>query len=279
MKKMTMGVLVLAAGLLAAGIAWWHEPDPMPQAELPRPHASSATPTPLPVSASPSAPAASNSIPAPGAAASAPEIGSEGYGVHVQRALDSGDPKQALKAAQWIARCDADNDTEAMLNGTHPKKYRLHLPEEQRREWIERARATQRLCQTLTPDLQAQHQALALRALEAKVPGAGVAYHQTLSRESRTDDERERARRALRLDAEHGDVMAVMTLAVADLGLPRGEQLGYRWLLKRLILRNFLPAMMGGAGYPPVDPPYTAQEEDIAAALANRLLPHFKVDD
>lgn len=103
-------------------------------------------------------------------------VGSEGFGPHVQRALDSGDPRQALEAARRIASCRPDMDVESMINGSHPK-YRLVLPPEARAEVITKERQSQRFCQTLTPDLMAQHEALVMRALEAKVSGSGLAYY------------------------------------------------------------------------------------------------------
>jgi hypothetical protein len=201
-------------------------------------------------------------------------IGSEGFGPHVQRALDSDDPRQALEAARWIASCRPDMDVESMINGTHPK-YRLVLPADQRAAVITNERQNQRYCQTLTPDLMAQHQALALRALEAKVPGAGLAYYDSLNRDSRSPAELERALRGLRVDAEDGQEMAVPLLALQSLGQSRVEQLAYTKLMDLLVLKNLLPPTAGLALPKPPEVSYTPEEQAEAAGMLKRLWPRF----
>ncbi|MBB5202735.1 hypothetical protein HNQ51_000028 [Inhella inkyongensis] len=276
------GGAVLALLGLAAGLALQWRPVAEPiEVGVERP--AGARPLPLlPASAaSPASGITTARAPAQVASVAAPsdpaaKIGSEGYGPHVQRALDSGDAAQALEAANWIAQCKPEFDVEAALNGTHPK-YRIQVADEVRAEWIERERLTQRLCQTLTPDLLAQHRALAQRAFEAKLPGAGLALYKTLPREERNESERALALRALRADAERGEALAVPVLALADLGLPRGEQLGYQRLLKQLVLRKILPAMNAAMRFDRPAPPFSVQEEDEASALAQRLLPRFRL--
>ena len=218
----------------------------------------------------------------PSPAPSAPEpepvdgIGSEGFGPHVQRALDSGDPRQALDAARWTAKCHPDNDAEAMLSGNHPK-YRLVLSPEARQKVITNARKEQRRCQTLTPDLKAQHRALALRALDAKVPGSGLAYYQSLDRENRSPAELARALQGLRQDVEQGQDLAVPPLALAELGQSRAERLAYDKLLRLLVLKDVLPAAPGGLmPSKPPDPPYSPEEQAEAAELVKRLWPRVK---
>ncbi len=202
-------------------------------------------------------------------------IGSEGFGPHVQRALDSGDPRQALEAARWIASCRPDRDVESMINGSHPK-YRLVLPPEKRAEVITSERQNQRFCQTLTPDLMAQHQVLVSRALDAKVPGAGLAYYDSLSLETRSPTERERALQGLRADVEHGQEMAVPLLALQELGQSRVEQLAYTKLMDLLVLKGILPPTAGLVLPKPPETPYSLEEQADAAALVTRLWPRFK---
>lgn len=232
---------------------------------LPAPTAARVTPT-------AAAPAASVAA----ATASTPALDSRGFAPVVQRALDSGDPKDALAAVQWMGHCLPDQDVESMLNGSHPK-YRIQVSDEVRRQWIENVRQSERQCQTLTPDLMAQYRTLAQRALDAKLTGAGLAYFQSLDRENRTEAERAKALVGLRADAEQGVVLAVPILARSSLGQSRTEQLAYQKLMEPLMAMNLLPPMLGAL--PPgdaVSPPYTPQEQADAAALVRRLLPRFQ---
>lgn len=274
-----------AALLLLAGAAWlgWRA-DAQSEAAAPAGSAASsahlALPTAAPAANETAAPASLPAAP-PRPAPSAPNddavtgIGSEGFGPHVQRALDTGDPRQALDAARWIASCRPDLDVESMINGTHPK-YRLVLPPEARAEVITKERQNQRYCQTLTPALMAQHQALALRALDAKVPGAGLAYYNSLDREARTPAELERALQGLRIDVEHGEEMAVPLLALQSLGQSRVEQLAYTKLMDLLALKGLLPSTAGLVMPKPPETPYSPQEQAAAAALVTRLWPRFQ---
>lgn len=268
--------------LVLAGAGWhWRPAEPAPSAAAPAASAPSVShltlPAPAPSTRVVAAPAPP---PAPGAGPRSPAnepdagIGSEGFGPHVQRAIDSGDPRQALDAARWIASCRPDLDVESMINGSHPK-YRLVLAPEQRTKVITNERKNQRRCQTLTPDLMAQHKALALRALDAKVPGAGLAYHQSLDLENRSPAELERALQGLRVDVEHGQEMAVPLLAVGNLGQSRVERLAYTKLMDLLVLKNILPPTAGLVLPTPPDPPYTAEEQSGAAALVKRVWPRF----
>jgi hypothetical protein len=221
------------------------------------------------------APAASATVTA-AAPSSGPALDSRGFAPVVQRALDSGDPKDALEAAQWMAACLPDQDVESMLNGSHAK-YRIQVSDSVRRQWIENVRQTERHCQALTPDQIAQFRLLATRALDARLPGAGLAYFQSLDRENRSDVERARALPGLRLDAENGVVLAVPILARSSLGQSRTEQLAYQKLTDLLVQKDLLPPLLGA--FPPSDavtPPYSPQELADAAALARRLLPRFQ---
>ncbi|MFG6468427.1 hypothetical protein [Roseateles sp. BYS87W] len=204
-----------------------------------------------------------------------PGFGSAGYAPLVQRALDSGDPEQALEAARRIAGCNPERDVEAMLNGTHPK-YRIVMAQSAQTEMINKERQNQRYCQTLTPELRAQYPALVARALEAKVPGAGLAYYDSLNRETRTPAELARALQALRADAEHGEEMVVPLMVLQDLGQSRVERAAYTRLMDLLILKNVLPPLNGLTPPKPADPPYSAQEQSEAAALVKRLWPRFE---
>lgn len=227
-------------------------------------------------SLAPTAVAPAASVATAAATASTPALDSRGFAPVVQRALDSGDPKDALAAVQWMGHCLPDQDVESMLNGSHPK-YRIQVSDEVRRQWIENVRQSERQCQTVTPDLMAHYRTLALRALDAKLTGAGLAYFQSLDRENRTEAEQAKALVGLRADAEQGVVLAVPILARSSLGQTRTEQLAYQKLMERLMAMNLLPPMLGAL--PPGDavaPPYTPQEQADAAALVRRLLPRFQ---
>lgn len=285
MNKAGFAMAGAAALALAMATAAWlgRDATPAPAAEQPAappatrhlalPGASSTA------GAAPTAAPASDAAPAPATPAPRGDgvqgIGSEGFGPHVQRALDSGDPRQALQAARWIASCRPDMDVESMINGSHPK-YRLVLPAEARTDVITRERQNQRYCQTLTPDLMAQHPRLVSRALKAKVPGAGLAYYDSLDRDKRSPAELERALQALRDDVEQGQEMAVPLLAVQSLGQSRVEQLAYTKLMDLMVLKSMLPPTAGLVLPKPPEPPYSPQEQAEAAALVTRLWPRFK---
>ncbi|MEK8045770.1 hypothetical protein [Ideonella margarita] len=276
-----------AALALALALAGWHwlGARPLPTGVVPAASAPGSGPadlSPIERSLSLAAAAASASQQQPsspeaasGASGSAAGIGSEGFGPHVQRALDSGDPRQALDAARWINSCRPDMDVESMINGSHPK-YRLVLPADQQASVITKERQNQRRCQTLTPDLMAQQSMLALRALDAKVPGAGLVYYNGLNPEARSPAELERALEGLRVDAAHGEEMAVPLLAIGKLGQSRVEQLAYTRLMNLLILKDVLPPTVGLEMPKPPEPPYSPKEEADAAALVKRLWPRLK---
>ena len=203
------GGAALALGVVLTFAGWrWLAAEPAHAAVAAAAAAASSSHLALP--SPPEPPASSSPQPAPRPAPPLQTgewvrgIGSEGFGPHVQRALDSGDPRQALDAARWIASCRPDRDVESMINGTHPK-YRLVLPPDARAEIITKERKNQRFCQTLTPDLMAQHNVLVSRALDAKVPGSGLAYCDSLDLETRNPAELELALRGLRADAENGE--------------------------------------------------------------------------
>lgn len=239
-------------------------------------HLALPTPTPSASRAVAGAPAAAPDATRPADPADAGRgIGSEGFGPHVQRALESGDPRQALQAARWIASCRPDRDVESMINGSHAK-YRLVLPPEARAEVITKERQNQRYCQTLTPDLMAQHAALAQRALAAQVPGAGLAYFDSLDLEHRSPAELDRALKGLRADAEQGEALAVPLLALQALGQSRVEQLAYTKLMDLMVLKGLLPPTSGLVQPAPPTPPYSAQEQAEAGSLVTRLWPRFK---
>ena len=273
----TIGLVALGA-IAVGGFALMgrQSTDTSPEAAPGQPasaaHLSLPAPTAARVAPTAAAPAASVAA----APASTPALDSRGFAPVVQRALDSGDPKDALAAVQWMGHCLPDQDVESMLNGSHPK-YRIQVSDEVRRQWIENVRQSERQCQTLTPDLMAQYRTLAQRALDAKLTGAGLAYFQSLDRENRTEAERAKALVGLRADAEQGVVLAVPILARSSLGQTRTEQLAYQKLMEPLMAMNLLPPMLGAL--PPgdaVSPPYTPQEQADAAALVRRLLPRFQ---
>lgn len=274
------------AGVLA-GAGWLAWPRPAPDRDAMPVDRTGASPAPDPTRHAAAAPEpalapAPAATPAQAASDPAPpqgsgvRVGSEGYGAHVQRALDSGRADQALDAAQWIADCRSNADVEAMLLGSHPKGYRLHLPEAQHREVIEAARRKQQHCLTVTPDLLAQHKALAERALDAKLPGAAKAYADALGPDA-TAAERERAVQALREAVRVGDPMAVLVLLNPDFGLPRVELQSYRLLVERLGQLGQLPALpLGAAWGTPFTPPLTPAEQAEAEARLQGLLPAFR---
>lgn len=282
MRKPLPWIAALLA-LAGAGAAWRWLPDgPVQQVGAPDAQTSSGHHLALPTPAlSASGVVAGVPAVAPSAARTADTadtghgIGSEGFGPHVQRALDSGDPRQALQAARWIASCRPDRDVESMINGSHAK-YRLVLPPEARAEVITKERQNQRYCQTLTPDLMAQHAALVQRALAAQVPGSGLAYFDSLDLEHRTPAELDRALKGLRADAEQGEALAVPLLALQALGQSRVEQLAYTKLMDLMVLKGLLPPTTGLVQPAPPTPPYSAEEQAQAGSLVTRLWPRFK---
>ncbi|RTL39098.1 MAG: hypothetical protein EKK53_17750 [Burkholderiales bacterium] len=275
--------ILATVSLAVAGVAWHLlSAAPVPPGGAPMGSAASGGHLALPPAALPASPAAAvapATAPSPARPAETADagtgIGSEGFGPHVQHAIESGDARQALRAARWIASCRADRDVESMINGSHPK-YRLVLPPDARAEVIMKERQNQRYCQTLTPELMAHHASLVERALAAQVPGSGLAYFDSLDLERRSPAELERALKGLRADAEQGEALAVPLLAIQALGQSRVEQLAYTKLMDLMVLKGLLPPTAGLVLPKPPDPPYSAEEQAQAGSLVTRLWPRFK---
>lgn len=108
---------------------------------------------------------------APASKSSAVEIriGSEGYGVHIERALESGDPARAWQAVGWIRKC-AGVFLHRDLLARGPGIGSLQV----RGRWEAEVRQFEAPCQTVTAQQQNLVRHLALVAAKGQVPGAAA---------------------------------------------------------------------------------------------------------
>ena len=156
-------------------------------------------------------------------------VGAEGWGPHLQSALDRGTPVQALAAARLLAHCEGLDTT---LNALHGAKGAM--PVDVAKPWIEQAQAQARRCQSVTAALAAQGQALARRAMLGQVPEAAAFYAERLSSGAQAA-ELAGARTALQAVASQGDESAQYLLALQGqrFGLTDPERAVYAILFRQ----------------------------------------------
>ncbi|MGQ3055320.1 MAG: hypothetical protein ACT6S0_26325 [Roseateles sp.] len=223
---------VLAAVLaLALAGAWrWLADVPAP---LPAPSAPLPLPLPSPTPVSLPGTAASGTATAPAAApprvtrslASAPRIGSEGYGPHIERALAGTDAAAAWEAAQWLRSCD---ETEPRRHSFEQMR-NLGVSPEMMTQLMQEADAEGRRCQTVTAQHRALLPELALRSMRAGLPEAASVVAGAIQPQALAPALREEVASALRRDAEAGhpgSLLGALTTSVAW-GLSQTEKLGY----------------------------------------------------
>lgn len=229
MKRLAfLALTALAAlGLLAA---WLIGREPPPATVAASPEASVPQPVALPP---PSDGAASSSPPGvaptpvvrPAAAASAPAIGAEGYGPHIDRAQAGQDPKAIWEAVQWLRQCSSTEDRrhsfETLRNqGVSPEMMTQLMVE---------ADAEARRCQTVTAAHRALLPELASRAMRAGLPEAASAYAGSVFPGDLTPSQRQEVAQAMRRDAQAGDVPSLLGALTAHeaWGLTDEERLTY----------------------------------------------------
>lgn len=131
--------------------------------------------------------------PAPPTTAAVATIGPEGYAPLIRRAIDSGGAREASEAVELMNTCRHAFDIEAALRGSHRWVTKPLLPAPQLAKAVESLRLHQQRCQTVTPDLLAQRESLARRALEGQWPGAPKLLADIQAEAGPRDEEREHA--------------------------------------------------------------------------------------
>jgi hypothetical protein len=159
------------------------------------------------------------------AAASAPAIGSEGYGPHIERAHAGQDPKAAWESVQWLRQCA---HTEARRNSFEALRNQGVSPEMMTQLMVE-ADAEARRCQTVTAAHRALLPELATRAMRAGVREAAAAYAGEVFAGDLTAEQRQEVTQAMRRDAQAGDVPSLLGALIANeaWGLSDEERLTY----------------------------------------------------
>jgi len=226
---------LLCGAAAGAAYLWWSaEPSSAPAAAPELQSTASSAPA-LPLIAAPSPPSAPASAP-PAVPRTLPAqasdgIGSEGYGPHIERALASGNGKQAMQAIQWLQECQHNSVTQEAF-----ESLRAQVPSGSASYvtgLIEKEQRTGRLCQTVTAQHQAMQTELAQIALQDKIPGAAAAYLTATSLagtwQQLPSAQKDEVMASLRRDASSGERNS-LTAAVfmgSFMGLSPVEQLTY----------------------------------------------------
>jgi len=221
---------LLCGAAAGAAYLWWSaKPSPTPSAapEL-LARASSAPILPLTLPTAPSAPPVAS--PSPPAQAS-DGIGSEGYGPHIERALASGDGKQAWQALQWLQDCQLNSIKQSAFESVRAVVHSSAT--NTMTELIEKEQRTSRLCQTVTAEHRAMQTELAQIAMQANIPGAAGIFLGTTAIagtwQQLPSAQKDEVRASMRRDADGGDTNS-LTAAIymgSLIDLSPGEQLTY----------------------------------------------------
>lgn len=190
-----------------------------------------------PSTASSAAPAASPQAPKPSTAAlakppTAPPIGSEGYGPHIERAQAGNDPAAAWDAVQWLRSCAANG---ALRQSAELVRNEGVAPDFMTQRMVE-LDAEARRCQTVTGLHRALLPELAARAMRGGVPEAASAYAGAVFPGELTPEQRREVVDAMRRDAFTGDANSLIGAAMADAawGLSDGERLAFLFAYSQL---------------------------------------------
>lgn len=221
----------LALGVLASACFWrlaLHEAPDTPAAE-PAPVAALPLSLPAPASAASALRAASAALTAASAPAVARaamlQVGSEGYGPHIERAQAGTDAAAAWEAVQWLRSCA---DTEARRQNFEHLRNQGVSPE-MMTQLMQEADAEGRRCQTVTAQHRALLPELALRSMRAGLPEAASVYAGATQPGALAPALREEVATAVRRDAEAGHSGSLLGALVAPTawGLSQTEKLGY----------------------------------------------------
>lgn len=203
----------------------------------------------------------------------ADDIGSEGYGPHIQRIADAGDVQQALKAVHWIDTCRSNN--EQVVEGLY--QARANLPQAQEaglNAVIERTQAEMRRCQTVTPDVARLQRPLALLALQAKVYGAAAEYAR-LTDGSPPPEQMALMTTQLESDARAGSLMSLRALVLRNGQFGLDAETAATYYAAYKIVEDAPEPRVGLGGiWPQVSPPArpVAADASAARAIADRVL-------
>lgn len=225
MKRLALCGLA-SLGLLAAWLVGREPPQATlaasPEAAVPQP----AAPPPRDAPASASQPkVAPTPTVQPAAAGSAPSIGAEGYGPHIDRAQAGRDPKAAWEAVQWLRQCATNEDRRSSFEVARNQGY---SPQMMTQLMVE-ADAEARRCQTVTAAHRALLPELASRAMRAGLPEAASAYAGAVFPGDLTPSQRQEVAQAMRRDAQTGDVPSLLGALTSHeaWGLTDEERLTY----------------------------------------------------
>lgn len=240
---------LVALAALAGLILMQREPDEVP---VPKPQAVEALPLTLPSTTQASAPppglAPRPTDGAQGDARKTParQIGSEGYGPHIERARAGNDAAQAWEAVGWLRSCATNEARRSGLEQFRNQGIATDFMTHRMQELDEEAR----LCQTVTALHQAMLPELASRAMRAGVPEAASAYAGAVFAGDLTPEQRREVADAMRRDASTGDAASLLGAILSNeaWGLTdaerlsfmhayaeTGEQLGHKAVIKTLI--------------------------------------------
>ena len=237
--------------------------------------------------ASPGAPRATvlgrpGSAPSSGAPVSATQpaadIGPEGYGPHILSIADARDASHALQAIGWMDDCKYNS--EFVLDALYQTRDQMRTAALQAMMTyqIEQMQAKMCRCQTVTPEIEALRSSLALLALQARMPGAAVAYAQATNG-APPADQLPLVSAQLESDARGGSLQALRMLArYAERFSVDPSSAATYYAAYKILEEAPEPVIGWGSPWPQVLPPAHADTADTAAAraIADRVLAEWK---
>lgn len=227
----TRWTLILLATLAAAAGLIYTWPDAQPAASTAHPNAA-ALPLNLPPAVAASSAAAASASAQPSAparaaapAASAPRIGSEGYGPHIDHAQAGNDPAAAWEAVQWLQQCASNEGRRQSFELVRNQG----ISPEMMTQLMQEADAEGRRCQTVTAQHQAMLPELALRAMRGGVPAAAASYAGSVDPDGIAPALRQEVIDTMRRDANTGHPGSLFGALLAPTAweLSDAEKLGY----------------------------------------------------
>jgi hypothetical protein len=228
--RVTRWALIPIAMLGAAALTFIaSQPAETPLPSMPEPMAA----LPLVLPARPASEAIAGLAPRPAApqqqtaasASTAPRVGSEGYGPHIERALAGNDAAKSWEAVKWLWKCALNVQLRSHFEALRDQG----VAQEKMTQRMIAADADARRCQTVTAQHQALLAELAAQAMRGGVHEAASAYAHAASASDLSAAQRQEVAEAMRRDARAGDEMSLVNAATANAawGLSDAERLTF----------------------------------------------------
>lgn len=244
-------------------------PDPVATLPLPLPASAPAASAPAGTAGPPPTPEPAH---ATAAASTAPRIGSEGYGPHIERAQAGNDVAAAWEAVTWMRNCASN---EQRRQSAELVRAQGVAPEVMTQMMVE-ADEEARRCQTVTALHRAMLPELAARAMHGGVAGAAAVYASSVDPGRLAPAERQEVTEAMRHDALAGQPTDLLNafLSAPPWGISDAERLSYMYaygeLAGRAQAEPMLKALIQQRAIPLSGPP--TREQWTAAEAAGKQI-------